>query len=112
MMRIGYKDARYKTNRLLDDAKKELNLEIPVQLGPLYHFGQVTFQGLAPDADAKAHQMWKRSAGDAYDPFYCYDFAREFLPAIRAEKVGIEAKEQVEGDHVVNLTVTFKKQTK
>ena len=112
MMRIGYKDAQYKTNRILDDGKKELNLEIPVQLGPLYHFGQVTFQGLAPDADAKAHQIWKKKPGEVYDPFYVSDFAGEFVQAIHADKVRAEPKEQVDGDHVVDLSVTFKKQTK
>jgi outer membrane protein assembly factor BamA len=112
MMRVGYRDAKYEINRVLDDATKELNLEVPVELGPLYHFGQVTFQGLAPDADAKAHQMWKKKPGDIYDAFYFNDFAGEFLQAVRAEKVAVAQNEQVDGEHVVNLTVTFKKQAK
>ncbi len=106
-LRAGYKDATFKTQRVLNDEQKVLNLEIPVMLGPQYRFGQVSFVGLAADADARAHQMWKMKAGDIYDSYYVYDFASEFLSGLRSKSVGMEGKEQSDAAHVVNLTVTF-----
>ena len=71
LLRLGYQESTIVPRRVLDDEKRHSELELEVRLGPLYHFGQVSFSGLAADLDAKAHKLWKMAPGDIYDSFYC-----------------------------------------
>jgi outer membrane protein assembly factor BamA len=76
--RTGYFDAVARPERILHDDQHTLDLRVSFVLGPLYHFGTVTFVGLPPAAEETARKLWKMEPGSPYDYAYSTDFLREF----------------------------------
>jgi outer membrane protein assembly factor BamA len=107
--RTGYTDAVAVPERVLDDNSQSLLLKVSFRKGSLYHFGDVTFRGLSPELDAKAHQIWKMKTGDPFDFRYAGDFFRNFsqLTDLRVFKNLRDQDEPGPGDHVKNVIVSF-----
>ena len=107
--RMGYLGAKAVPKKVLLDDQKRLDLEIPFQMGQLFHFGELRFDGFPPEAQNQARAMWKMAKGDPYDFMYASEFYKDYLKKVRfgdgkfSEKQGPDL-----GDHVIDLTLTFK----
>ena len=83
-------------------------MQISFVMGPLYHFGQVSFVGLPDRAEANAQKLWKMHAGDPYDFAYSGEFVAELAKKVdlSAYKVRLQSQKAL-GDHVMDEIVTF-----
>ena len=96
------------TPQLNDDTKKAV-FDIAIEEGPQFHFGTLTFPGLAPDGAAILSSRWKLKAGDVFDATYPSQF---FLDEIRTRlKQGttppsIRSKVDKE-KHIVDVSFVF-----
>lgn len=79
---LGYLDVADKPERVFDDAAHVLALRVPVNRGPLYHIGQVSFRGLTPEQEAKARSAWRTPNGAAMESRYLTEFAQAFGKAV------------------------------
>jgi outer membrane protein insertion porin family len=107
--RTGYFAATVSPDRSYDDAAHILNLRIRVNRGPLYHYGEVRFTGLAPELEKEARRLWKPKAGDAYDYRYPDDFFQAFSQVVdfhnlRKHEAVVKAGA---GDHVMDISLVF-----
>ena len=107
--RLGYVDARSKTERVLHDDTQVLDVSVTFEKGPLYHFGQVRFSGLSPALESQARKTWTAAPGSPYDFLYVNDFIRDFARLVDFRQFKkFESKLQPgDGDHVMDVTVNF-----
>jgi len=106
--RLGYYAAVAKPERILHDEQKQLDLRISIIRGPLYHFGQVSFTGLPPDAEARAAQAWSMKPGDPYNYAYSSEFVQEFAKQMNLGRYKVRTQShRGTGDHVMDETVIF-----
>ena len=76
--RTGHYDAAVIPERVFDDQRHVLNLNLTVKKGPLYSLGTMTITGLSPDQQAKARGLWHARTGDPFDFEYPNDFFLDF----------------------------------
>ena len=107
--RLGYFDARSRTDRDLHDDTNVLDVGVTIEKGPLYHFGQVRFFGLSPALETQARKVWIAASGSPYDFLYVNDFIRDFSRVVDFRQFKkYEAKVQPgTGDKVMDVTVSF-----
>lgn len=109
LKRHGYFDAAAHPERQLHDADHTLDLRISFTLGPLYHFGQVTFPGLPPDVEAKARKMWNMPTGSVFDYAYADEFLRTFNQSTDLSKyrVKVDTRRVPGGEPIMDQAVIF-----
>jgi outer membrane translocation and assembly module TamA len=109
LKRTGYFRARSKFERKLHEDTHVLDVDITYDRGPLFHFGNILFTGLAPADEARARTMWRRAPGDAYDYAYPSEFLREFGHTLdgRVYKSFDEKAKPGLGDHVMDVELIF-----
>jgi len=107
--RLGYFAARSKTERILHDDTRVLDVSVTFEKGPLYRFGQVRFVGLSQAQETLARRVWSATPGSPYDFLYANDFLREFsrLVDFRQFKKYEEKAAPGIGDRVMDVTVNF-----
>ena len=109
LKRLGYFAAQSKTDRLLHDDTRVLDVNVTFEKGPPYHFGHVRFVGLPPTLESRARQAWTAAPGSPYDFLYANDFIRDFSRLVdfrQFKKYEAKAQPGV-GDHVMDVTVNF-----
>lgn len=108
--RTGYFEATAVPERNLDDSRRVLDLKVPFQLGPLYHFGQLSIAGLPAAQEAQARKIWNLRPGDPFDYAYPTDFLALFSQALKLERQpAMEIKMAPgKGEHVMDFTLAFR----
>ncbi len=107
--RLGYFAARSRTDRVLHDDSRVLDVKAIFEKGPLYRVGQVRFVGLSPALESQARQAWTAAPGSPYDFMYPNDFLRDLSRRVDLRQFKkFEPKAQPgAGDHVMDITVSF-----
>ncbi|HEX4807993.1 MAG TPA: hypothetical protein VH325_03640 [Bryobacteraceae bacterium] len=109
LKRTGYLDAVAQPERNLRDDQRQLDLRISFVLGPMYHFGEVSFTGLSPVAEVSARKMWRMEAGAPYDFAYSSDFLHEFSKRVDLRDCKVSLQTSRRKDHVVDETLLFER---
>jgi len=107
--RMGYLDASARPQRILQDDQHVLNLRISLNLGPLYHFGQLQIAGLTPTLEAQARKIWSLKPGDPFDYDYPKDFFRAFFSAVDSHqfsKYGVKMQKE-SGANIIDFGLAF-----
>ena len=107
LKRTGYLQATSHPKRVLHDDTRVLDVNISYTLGPLYHFGQVSFAGLSSPLEAKARSIWRMQTGSPYDMAYIGDFVRDLSKAVDLRPYKIKSNDTVRSGYVVDQVVTF-----
>lgn len=79
----GYLHVSSKVTRDVHGADHTVNVSVAMTLGPQYHFGKVTINGLDLLTEPEIRKAWGNMEGRPYQP----DYANRFLDGLRAEKV-------------------------
>ena len=110
--RKGYYDATARPERQLHDEQRQLDLRIAFALGPLYHFGQLSFTGLPPDLEARARKIWKMPSGAVYDYGYATEFVRDFAKTTDLSKYHLKlGSRKMPGQAVIDQVIEFEPAT-
>lgn len=109
LKRTGYFGARSKFERKLHEETHVLDVDITYDRGPLFHFGNILFTGLAASDEARARAMWRRATGDPYDYAYSSEFLKEFGHTLdgRVYKSFDSKSKPGTGDHVMDVEMIF-----
>jgi hypothetical protein len=109
LRRTGYFRARSKFERKFHADTHVLDVDITYDRGPLFHFGNILFTGLAPADEARARKAWRRAPGDPYDFAYPSEFLGEFSRTLdgRVYKSFNEKAKPGAGDHVMDIEMIF-----
>ncbi len=107
LKRAGYLQAASHPDRILHDDTHVLDVNVSYAMGPLYHFGQVTFSGLSPDLEAKARSVWSMQTGSPFDMAYSGDFVQEFSKSVDLRAFKIATNETGHLGYIVDETVIF-----
>jgi outer membrane protein assembly factor BamA len=117
LRRAGFLDAKLNPNRVLDDAKMTLDLNIRIEPGPQFAMGKLTIQGLDLNADFEMKRIWALKEGKPFNPEYPQAFLNRIREQGLFDNLG-ETKAEVkrnEQDHTADVTLVFageKKQKK
>ncbi|HLK48119.1 MAG TPA: POTRA domain-containing protein [Bryobacteraceae bacterium] len=105
----GYLDAKLTPNRVLDDAKKTVQVGVRIDPGPRYAMGKLTIAGLDLNGEFEMRRIWTLKEGSPFNP----DYPQFFLNRVREEalfdnlgntKSDVNVNQQ---DHTADVTLTF-----
>ncbi|MDQ6708075.1 MAG: hypothetical protein M3Z85_19130 [Acidobacteriota bacterium] len=80
LRRNGYLRADADIERKIDDAKKTVEVVLKIDLGPQFHFGKLTIEGLDLNGEPAIRKLWGMKEGAPFDanyPNYFLDRIRE-----------------------------------
>jgi outer membrane protein assembly factor BamA len=107
----GYMKIGYKIEPHLDPAAKTASFTVHVLEGAVYHFGELTFEGLDSKAAARLRDQWTIRPGEPFDTEYEARFLRESQPPPPprpSNKWSIVVEEHMnESDKTVDLTIRY-----
>ncbi len=105
----GYMKIGYKIEPHLDPAAKTASFTVHVLEGAVYHFGDLTFEGLDSKAAARLRDQWTIRPGEPFDTDYEARFLKESQPPLPpGSKWSIVVEEHVnESDKTVDLTIRY-----
>ena len=109
LKRTGYLAASTHAQRTIHDDTQVLDLNLVYAKGPLFHFGQLHINGLAPDLEAKVRKSWHMESGDPFDYMYASELMREFSKTNDLRQVNkySENTEKGPGDNVMDIWLLF-----
>ena len=109
LRRAGFLEPKLTPNRVLDDAKKTVQVGIRIDAGPQYMMGKLTIAGLDLNGESEMRRIWTLNVGKPFNP----EYPQFFLNRIReqglfdnlgATKSDVKINEQ---DHTAEVTLTF-----
>jgi len=109
LRRAGFLDAKLTPNRLLDDAKKTVAVNIRVDAGPQFTMGKLSIVGLDLNGEFEMKRIWSMKEGTPFNP----EYPQAFLHSVRQQglfdnlgdtKSDVKLNEQ---DHTADVTLTF-----
>ncbi len=112
LKRNGYLRVKTHTERHIDDAKKIVDLTIPIDPGPQFVFGKLNIQGLDILSEPAIRKMWALKEGKPFN----VEYPDYFLSRVREEGVfdnlgDTASKIQVnDAGRTVEVTLVFKGQ--
>jgi outer membrane protein assembly factor BamA len=109
LKRQGYYQARVQPKRLLDDARRVLDVELGVTRGALFHTGKVDFRGLTLEQYETARRLWRMQPGDPFDYLYPWEFLAQLGEQIELalfRKKDVQLKPGA-GQNVIDVTLDF-----
>lgn len=115
--RAGFLDAQLIPNRVLDDAKKTVDVNIRIEPGPQFTMGKLTIKGLDLNGEFEMRRIWTLKEGKPFNPEYPQVFLNSVREQALFDNLG-ETKSEVkrnEQDHTADVALTFgapKKQKK
>jgi len=109
LQRAGFLDAKLIPNRVLDDAKKTVNVNIRIDSGPQFTMGKLTIQGLDLNGEFEMKRIWVLKEGKPFNPEYPQVFLNRIREQGLFDNLG-ETKSEVrrnEQDHTADVTLIF-----
>jgi outer membrane protein assembly factor BamA len=107
--RAGYLDAKVTSDRVIDDAKKTVDIGIHVDAGPQYTMGKLTLAGLDLEGEAALNRIWALKEGKPFNPEYPDAFLNRVRDEGMFDHLG-KTKADVRLDqkrHVADVTLVF-----
>ena len=110
LRREGYMRAGVKVERIVDDEKKTVALDMRPELGPQFTFGTLTLKGLDIHGEAAIKKLWGMKEGKPFNA----DYPSYFLEQIKAQGVFDELGDTSaslktdEQTRVVDVTLNFR----
>lgn len=100
----GYADAKVSIEIKESEAKDKIIIEISADKGPLYHFGQVSFEGNILFTDAEIEKVFLARPGGVYSPEKIKD-TTQIIKDMYGRKGHIDASVQTESQLAVNKPI-------
>ena len=109
VVRAGYLDAQVTPERMIDDAKRTVNVAMHIDPGPRFTMGKLTVNGLALDGEAEIRRIWTIEPGKPFNP----EYPQIFLNSVRQQglfdnlgdtKADLHRNDK---DQTVDVTLTF-----
>lgn len=107
--RAGYLDAKVKSERSIDDAKKAVDVAVTVDAGAQYTMGKLTITGLDLNGEAEILRIWTMKEGKTLNPEYPDYFLNRIKEQALFEDLGTtKADLKVDAQkHTADVTLTF-----
>ena len=109
LRRAGYMQAKTRSERKIDDAKKTVDVNLFLDPGPQYTMGKLTLLGLDLNGEAEIKRIWTLKEGKVFNP----DYPDHFLARVKEEglfdNLG-QTKADVKVDdatHTADVTLNF-----
>lgn len=109
LRRAGYLDARLTPNRVLDDAKKTVDVGIRIDPGPQFLMGKLVITGLDLNGEFEMRRIWTLKEGKPFNPEYPQFFLNRVRQEALFDNLG-ETKSEIqrnEQDHTADVTLSF-----
>jgi len=109
VVRAGYLDGKVTADRVIDDAKKTVELAVHVDAGPLYIMGKLNIVGLDLNGEYEMKRIFSIKEGKPFNPEYPNAFLNDVRQQGLFDNLGdTKAATQVNRqDHTVDVTLTF-----
>lgn len=114
LRRDGYIDAKASSERKVNDAAKNLDLEVRLDPGPLYNMGKLTLEGLDIQTEPHIRKLWAMKAGGPFN----VEYPDYFLHRLREDQVFDNLGKTTSstaidrGKQIVDVTLTFRGEPK
>lgn len=110
----GYLDCRVAPRAEIDEDAGVVNYTVEGDAGPIYHLGQVKFDGASDELRGLLQKSWRMLPGDPYNEGYLNSFMVQAQrdPDLRPALAGLRASYDVKPDpasHDVDLTIKLEK---
>lgn len=108
--RDGYMHVTSKTERVVDDKTRTVNLKVHITPGARYQFGKLDIQGLDIVTEPAIRKMWGLKTGAPFDADYPDSFLKDVRDQGILDNLG-ETKAQLKPDdaaHMVDVVLVFK----
>ena len=109
LLHAGYMEARLTTSRAIDDAKKEVAVDVHVDAGPLFLMATLTITGLDLDGEAEMRRIWAMKEGKPFNA----DYPQLFLNSVREQGLfdnlgNTKPEVKINGqDHTADVALVF-----
>jgi outer membrane protein assembly factor BamA len=109
LLHAGFMEAKVSMTRMIDDAKKTVDVAVHLDPGPRFLMGKLTVVGLDLDGEAEMRRIWGIQEGKPFNA----DYPQIFLNSIREQglfdnlgqtKPAVKVNDQ---DHTVDVTLNF-----
>jgi outer membrane protein insertion porin family len=106
--RSGFLDAKVTAERMIDDAKKTVDVAVNIEPGPQYLMGKLNTVGLDLNADFEIKRLWTMKEGKPFN----VEYPNFFLNSVRERGVfdnlgQTKSETKINADHTVDVTLTF-----
>ena len=104
----GYMKIEYKLEPHLDLATKTAEFTVQIREGDVYHFGDLTIEGVDSKTAARIRDAWSIREGEPFNTGYEESFLRESQKSLPPDRWTIAVEEHVnESDRSVDLTLRY-----
>lgn len=103
----GYLEARCKLEAHLDGKAKTASFSAQVAEGAVFHFGELSIEGLDPKITARVREQWTLRSGDPFDTGYEANFLKEALRTLPPGRWSSVENHLNEADKTVDVALRY-----
>jgi outer membrane protein assembly factor BamA len=103
----GYLEARCKLEAHLDGKAKTASFSVQIAEGAVFHFGELSIEGLDPKITARVREQWTLRSGDPFDTGYEAKFLKEALRSLPPGRWSSVENHLNEADKTVDVALRY-----